>query len=296
MLDSNTQTVRCFAMSNNPRAKLSAYEQMAYSTVHIECEVPNGKATGTGFFYQVSLGPGRIVPLLITNKHVVAGATRATIVFTLQASDGTPDVGRVHRFILNNVQRGCFPHPNPAVDLCAFGMTELLEKMRAAGENPFMVYLDRELIPNDDEIAEMIGMEEIVMVGYPNGIWDRANNFPVFRSGVLGSHYRYDWNGEPSFLVDVATFPGSSGSPIMICDLGLVRSRSGVDFGKSRFKLIGVVFAVFQHTLTGEVVIEPIPTQAKMTTVTSMPNHLGIAVKSRELLVLDDHFRANAKP
>lgn len=77
-------------------------------------------------------------------------------------------------------------------------------------------------------------MEKIVMVGYPNGIWDQRYNFPVFRSGVAATHYRYDWNGRPEFLIDCACFPGSSGSPVLICDVGQVHTKKGLQIGQSR--------------------------------------------------------------
>ena len=53
----------------------------------------------------------------------------------------------------------------------------------------------------------MVGLEAIVMVGYPNGLWDKTNNLPIFRKGVLASDYKYDWNGKKEFLIDALCFP-----------------------------------------------------------------------------------------
>ncbi len=125
------------------------------------------------------------------------------------------------------------------------------------------------------------------MVGYPNGIWDRQHNFPVFRSGVAATHYRYDWNGRPEFLIDCACFPGSSGSPVLVCDLGQVLTRKGCNLGSSRIKFLGILYAGPQHRVDGRVEIVPVPTVDRIVSVSEIPNNLGVVIKSRKVLEFD---------
>ena len=51
--------------------KLSIYEQLSFRTTRIETEDEKGCIfSGTGFFFNLKVKDG-IVPLLVTNKHVV---------------------------------------------------------------------------------------------------------------------------------------------------------------------------------------------------------------------------------
>lgn len=54
------------------------------------------------------------------------------------------------------------------------------------------------------------------MVGYPIGLADARNNYPIFRKGYTAAHPAVDFNEDGIGLVDMACFPGSSGSPIYI--------------------------------------------------------------------------------
>jgi len=56
------------------------------------------------------------------------------------------------------------------------------------------------------------------MVGYPIGLWDEKNNYPIFRKGITATHPANDYNGKSEFMIDAACFPGSSGSPVYIID------------------------------------------------------------------------------
>jgi S1-C subfamily serine protease len=51
--------------------------------------------TGTGFFYSLDENGDQHVPVLVTNKHVVAGAIKGRFLLTLQDSAGGPAVGTI---------------------------------------------------------------------------------------------------------------------------------------------------------------------------------------------------------
>ena len=58
---------------------LSPVEQLAKSTVMIECDLTNGMTSvGTGFFYALDRNGDQSVPVIITNKHVIAGSSKGS--------------------------------------------------------------------------------------------------------------------------------------------------------------------------------------------------------------------------
>ncbi len=200
---------------------LSPVEQLAQSTVRIECDLgQGGVGTGTGFFYSLNRNGDQHVPVIITNKHVVVSATKGRFLLTLQDSLGGPAIGSHQAFELDSFEKRWRPHPDNSVDLCAMPIAPLLHEAAKRELRLFFSTLDEMLVPTAADIEDMIGLESITMVGYPNGLWDQTNNLPIFRKGVLATDYRRDWNGRKEFLIDAACFPGSSGSPVMLFDIG----------------------------------------------------------------------------
>lgn len=154
----------------------------------------------------------------------------------------------------------------------------------------FYVPLDRSFIPSEQEISGMLGNEQVTMVGYPNALWDEVNNLPIFRRGILATSIKADWNGRKEFLIDVACFPGSSGSPVLLLDLGSYQTRNSIKIGGSRLKLLGVLYAGPQQTIQGEIEIVPVPTAKKPISVAEIPINLGIVIKSERLLDFEGEF------
>ena len=259
---------------------LSPAEQLAHSTVRIECDVGGGLSTGTGFYFVLHRTGDKFIPVIITNKHVVKGAKTGRFLMTKQASSGGPAMGSNHRFEMSSFESAWRPHPDPDIDLCAMPLAPLLNEAEKNGLKFFLAPLDIELLPTNEDIEKMIGLESITMVGYPNGLWDETNNLPIFRKGTLASAYKFDWNGKKEFLIDAACFPGSSGSPVMLFDIGAFQDRTGMNVGSSRVKLLGVLYAGPQHTVEGEVMVVNVPTQQRAVSLAGIPNNLGICIKA----------------
>lgn len=121
------------------------------------------------------------------------------------------------------------------------------------------------------------------MVGYPNGLWDKTNNLPIFRKGITATHPKYDYNGREEFLIDAACFPGSSGSPVLHLDVGNY-VRSGILYRGDRVTLLGILYAGPHYTISGEIEIINVPTVQKPVALTRIPNNLGIIIKSHKIL------------
>ncbi len=270
---------------------LSPAEKLSHSTVRIECDLASGGVgTGTGFFYSLDRTGDQYVPVIVTNKHVVEGATRGRFILTLDNGADGPHVGRSKAFVLDNFQARWFPHPDRDVDLCVMPIAPLLRQAEQANTKFFFVPLNRDLIPTDADLHDMQGLESVVMVGYPNGLWDRANNLPIFRKGVLASDYKRDWNGKKEFLIDAACFPGSSGSPVLLFELGSYSTRNALVMG-SRIKLLGVLYAGPQHTIHGDIEVVTVPTQQKPIAVATIPINLGIVIKAEQLSAFEGKLK-----
>src|SRR5439155_8993915 len=67
-----------------------------------------------------------------------------------------------------------------------------------------------------DDLTAFDAVEDIVMVGYPSGLWDSTNNYPLVRRGITASHPGIDFEGKPQIAIDMACFEGSSGSPVLL--------------------------------------------------------------------------------
>lgn len=43
-------------------------------------------------------------------------------------------------------------------------------------------------------------MEDVIMVGYPVGLWDSVNNRPIFRRGITATDPKVDFEGKKNFM------------------------------------------------------------------------------------------------
>ncbi len=239
---------------------------------------------------------GNAVPCVVTNKHVVRGAVRGVFNLTLKNEDGSPDLGRHEAITLEGLDKMCVNHPDPNVDLAALPIGPILNAASKSGKDYFFVPLGRELMPSLELLDSLPPMEEIVMIGYPNGIWDESHNLPIIRRGITATHPKLDLNGKPEFLIDAACFPGSSGSPVFLANIGSFVNADGALCAGTRIALLGTLYAGPQHTTTGEVVVVEVPTDTKTLSVGSIPNNLGYVIRSSELSVLEDTVRAITEP
>ena len=60
----------------------------------------------------------------------------------------------------------------------------LLREAENQGISFFYRSLDPELVATDEFSADLTAVEDILMVGYPNGIWDSYNNSPIFEQAL----------------------------------------------------------------------------------------------------------------
>lgn len=277
---------------------LGMMEKLTHSTVRIETTLRGGGiSTGTGFYMNLLQEGESCIPVIITNKHVIANSVIGKFHVTFANTEGLPDTGNHQQFQFDNFEQRCIKHPDPNVDLAAFLIGPLVNQIQQSGNRLFYIPLQTDLIPSDEERATYSSMEDIVMIGYPNGIWDATNNLPVIRKGITATHSNVAWNGKNEFLTDVASFPGSSGSPVFLANIGGYMDNRGNTFmGTHRIKLLGVHYAGAMHTASGQIEIVTAPTSNVPVPITQIPNNIGVAINSKEILGLENEIRRVLPP
>jgi hypothetical protein len=259
-------------------------EQLTFSTTRIESRLANGECSvGTGFFFQFPYGADQHIPLIVTNIHVIRGSVSCNFQLTAQGSDGTPNYDDALHCDLQITESHWIKHPDPSVDLAIFPIAPLLSQIRASGKLPYYVTLTPDLIPNEAALADIGAVEDILMIGYPNGIWDSVHNRPIARTGTTATHPAIDYEGRSEFIIDAGCYPGSSGSPVILLNQSGYVSRAGtVMMGQGRLLLLGILYAGLMYTASGEIRVIDVPTQ--LGAVTHIPMNLGLVIKSHRLL------------
>ena len=273
---------------------LSISEQLCYSTVRIECEYTNGSiGTGSGYFFKFKEDKtnNKHIPVDITNKHVVKDSKKGKIIFTKADANSEPIDTDHFEIFIDNFESFWKMHPNSDVDLCSMPIAPFIIAANQQNINLFYIPLDISLIPTNKQLEDLSALEEIIMIGYPNGIWDSKNNKPIFRKGITATHPAKDYEGKKEFMIDAACFPGSSGSPVFLLNEGGYRDKHGNTYlGQSRIYLLGTLYAGPQHTATGEIKIINVPTSQKPVVISSIPNNLGLIIKSERIKELENLY------
>lgn len=277
---------------------MSIADQLVHTTVRIECLDAGGQASsGTGFFVNFCQeGDGRHVPVLITNKHVIKDAQRGVFHFNTAGDNGDPAYGQHVSVPITDFEKGWIPHPESDIDLAAFPLASIFEWVfQTHGKRVYLKSVDRKFMALADDLNELSAVEDIVMVGYPNGLWDGRNNFPIARRGITATPPYVDFEGRKEFMIDCACFPGSSGSPVFLYNTGSYGTKSGGASLGSRAKLLGVLWGGPQHTAQGAIRVVPIPTRGEPVAFSRIPNNLGYCIKAEKLLAFEEHFECLLK-
>lgn len=268
-------------------AHLSPSEQLTYSTVRITCETPTGVSMGTGFFYRFADQGEQHVPAIVTNKHVVEEAGRGQIFFHTSDAEGKVLPGQHFSYTLDNFATAWIRHPAADVDLCVLPIAGLHRDAETRGKRLFYIALNASVTATAALFAELTALEDIIMIGYPIGIWDSKNNFPIIRRGVTATPPNQDYEGRAEFMIDAACFPGSSGSPVFLYNVGSYATRAGDTVIGNRVALLGVLYAGPQFTAEGELEIVTVPTQQKVVSRALIPINLGVVIKATRLADFD---------
>jgi hypothetical protein len=251
-------------------------------TTRIDSFTADGKVGfGTGFFLNIDENNSN--PILITNKHVV----KDTVLWRIRINQDRSTNPLLSPYVTVDRREKWVMHPEHEVDLCAVPMRGILDELTQSGIPVAFEALPKVMLPNDEELKSFTSLEDVLVIGYPNSIWDSLNNKPIVRKGITATSIHVNYRGKNEFLIDSAIYPGSSGSPVFLVNIGIYSDGEGVSFG-DRIALMGVVHSVMQHATNGKV--EPVPINQLESVKLFVPNHLGVVVNYTKILDFERLF------
>lgn len=253
-------------------------KQLLHSTVRIEAARLDGAiSTGTGFYFNFCVEGDRAKPAIVTNKHVVENANKMTIVFSVLDENGNV-ADKKEPLNVDGMLGRWIAHPDPGVDLCVLPIAPVCNAFEADGKRLAISPFSVDLIPNEGDLNALGAIEDVTMIGYPNGLWDYRNNLPIVRRGITATPAYSDYCGNKEFLVDMACYPGSSGSPVLLYNEGTYRTGDAISLG-ARLMLLGILYAVPVRDVEGCITVSDIPR-----VVSQGMLNLGFVIKAERLL------------
>jgi len=259
----------------------SITEQLLFTTVRLEIQDALGNSgIGTSFILNYT-SQGKLYPFLVTNKHVISGAKIGRLTF-IQMSDGKPLLGISYTLDISDFEQIWYGHPDSEIDIAVTPFASIVGHITKDGVDIFYRGVGNDIIPSEETLKQLDALEEVVFIGYPSGIWDTKNLLPVMRKGITATPIAVDFQGKSQFLIDASVFPGSSGSPVFLYNIGMYAQKSGGTVVGSRLLFLGIVAEVFYQQETNEIQI-PYSATAKKP-----------VAKSRQMIDLGIVYRASA--
>ncbi len=273
---------------------LNVNDLIPYTTIRILILDKENKeiGSGTGFFYHTKLDSLGI-PVILTNKHVIKNAEKISLVFHVKTIGDEKQRSNEIVIISKEVlSKTLINHPIDSIDLVAIPIASIMEELKIKkGKETLFTPFTNQFIPDSITNSYMFPIEEIFMAGYPNGLWDQINNFPIIKKGVTATDPRISFNGLNQFLISMSCIPGSSGSPIFILNTGVIVRKGNVSTGtSSRLVLLGIFFKYYYRNENGIVTIANIPTNPQLISNTKLSIDVGVAISSKEILILENEI------
>lgn len=268
----------------------SLFEKLIFTTVRIETLLYNGsKSTGTGFIFSYVKDEKNYL-FLVTNKHVIKDAKTGFLEFN-NAKEDEVELGNKHTITIENFEYQWFDHPDKDIDIAILPFGPILHEFKKNGIDLFYRHIPSFLIPSKDDWQELDAIEDIIFVGYPNGLYDKKHLLPIVRKGVTATPASINFEGNPVFIIDASIFPGSSGSPVFICNIGsFVKKGTYRLSAGTRLMFLGLISSVFIRQDINSLEVISIPTKDIPVVKTSQMIDLGIVFKSTCLLEVVEKF------
>lgn len=275
----------------------STFEQLLFTTTRIEAKLKDDSASvGTGSIVGYRVENKGDVFFLVTNKHVIKDTSEAVLLFNITEDKGVPLLGKQYRIHLSNFQEGWFGHSQEDIDVTIMPFSPIVNQLRKDGVLIYFKTISTNLIPTKEQTEQIDAIEDLIFIGYPNNIYDRANLLPIVRKGTTATPFSIDYEGKPAFLMDASIFPGSSGSPVFLCNVGSYSPKGGGVVVGNRIFFLGIVSSVFTIQESNEIEIVDVPTGVQPIVKTSQMMDLGLVYKSRVIIeVIEDFLRAHGE-
>lgn len=266
----------------------SATKKLLFNTVRVDIVQEDGsEGSGTAFLVSHRHSRGTSV-FIVTNRHLVEGVRRGGLVFT-HGKHGKPLMGQSFQLNIEDFSHAWFVHPDAGVDLAIIPFRPLEAAAQDQGVELYYQVIDTAAVPDETTVRALDALEEVLFVGYPNGVWDQVNLMPILRRGTTATPVMLNFEGRAEFLVDAAVYPGSSGSPVFmrVPEHSVSRQRSS-----DRLLFMGVVAAVFFREEANHLVSAPVPANNTGMVMGSEMIDLGLVIKSQAVVdVIEAYLR-----
>ena len=86
-------------------------------------------------------------------------------------------------------------------DLCVIPFGDIIPALEAQSNTPlyYKSFREEHLMTNTNK-STLDSIEDIIMVGYSCGIWDKVNNRPIIRKGITATDPKVDYRNIRSFF------------------------------------------------------------------------------------------------
>jgi len=237
-------------------------------------------SSGTAFIFYDE-GKGFQKYFLVTNKHVIRGASTNRITFLNSVDRKSKMEERIVMDLEQTGSGGWLLHPDPNVDIAIIDVTGLFVKANKENSNPYFYAINREFFISNKDFFKLGGIGKILFVGYPSGLKDTRHNLPIVRSGITATPPFVNFNGLKKFLIDASVFEGSSGSPVFwVSDIG---------HQEQEIFFIGIVSAAHVDWKRGDIIEAKDESNNQIIEYATYLN-LGIVEKAQPLLELLDLY------
>lgn len=252
-------------------------EQLFFTTVFIETVSAHGISRATGFVYNAKSTKG-VHSLLVTNRHVLDGASEIKVRFIRRGEGNQPLLGTSSEAHFCDFDKTKWVgHPDENVDIAVMALSPFLNQAEALNTPCFYKSVDRSIAINPEIEEKLNAVESVKFIGYPNGLFDSANLLPIMRTGITATPIQIDFENRPTFLIDANVYQGSSGSPVFIFDQGIYSERNGNSVVGTRLIFLGVISGNYHRTSETEALETPTATIVKFREAIG----LGLVFKAR---------------
>ena len=224
----------------------------------VDVHFPFGKGQATDFFYHQfgEKDPKKDFQwvaikklFLVTNRHVVLKKINNQeripdrLTFYLRRSEENEVLWEPITLIKRDIVERTRVHPNSEIDVCIIDVLDLVSNKIENVKNISLWQwhsVSKDDFPGKNRINVDIASKAVV-IGYPDGFYDKVNKFPIVKSGIIASRWGLNFNGKPYFLIDAKLFPGSSGSIVISRPTNVVFDKGGLYKSETKqFAFLGI--------------------------------------------------------
>jgi hypothetical protein len=244
--------------------------------------------TGTGFYFCYTLTKDTI-PVVVTNSHVIKNCQIGFLRFKSKSNTGKVNHGDIIPVMIDSFESRWIKHPTE--DVAILPLNQISTSILKLTGKIIDIHAYQELnILNDAESNNWKAIENVIMIGYPEGLSDTFNELPIVRQGLTATPIFMDYNNSKRFLLDIPIYPGSSGSPVVLLNIGYFYDKAGTPTYDihQRIKLLGIAVQSKNYYALGKTKpYSPTPpkdTIPSLDVKTSLPYNVAIVIKASRLL------------